>query len=76
MDFVMELFILVNWKDKNYNWILIIIDYLTKLVNYKLVKVTIDISDLIEDIISIIIYCYGIFKLIIINQGLFFLLKF
>ena len=46
------------------------------MVYYKLIKITIDILELVEVIINIIIYCHGFSKLIVINQGLFFISKF
>ena len=38
--FVTSLPILINWKRDNYNSILVIVDWLTKMVHYKLVKIT------------------------------------
>lgn len=35
MDFVTELLIFINWKNKIYNPILVIIDRLTKMIFYK-----------------------------------------
>ena len=55
---------------------LVIINYLTKIVYYKLVKITINISGLIKVIIDVVIYYYNIFKSIVINQNLLFTLKF
>lgn len=42
-----------------------IIDCLTKIVYYELVKVIIDVATLVKVIIEIIIYYYSIFKSIV-----------
>ena len=55
MDFVTGLPILTNWKGDNYNSILVIVDWLTKMVYYKSVKVTINAPDLAEVIIHVIV---------------------
>lgn len=65
MDFVMGLPISTDWKNERFNSILIIIDYITKIVYYKPVKVTIDRLNLIKVIINIAIYYHSIFKSII-----------
>ena len=46
MDFIINLSISANWKDDSYNLILIIIDQLTKIIYYELVKVTNDAFNL------------------------------
>ena len=38
----MELPISIDWKGENYDFILVIIDRLTKMIHYEPVKVTID----------------------------------
>ena len=43
MDFVTGTPISTNWKGDSYDSILVIVDWLTKMVQYKLVKITIDI---------------------------------
>ena len=42
IDFVISLSILTDWKRDSYNSILVIVNWLTKIVHYKPVKVTID----------------------------------
>lgn len=54
-DFVTGLLISTDWKSDNYNSIFVIIDRLTKMVHYKLVKVIIDTSSLVEMIINIVV---------------------
>lgn len=53
--FVISFLLLVDGKSNNYDIILVVINYLTKMVYYKLVKVTIDIADPIKIIIIMII---------------------
>ena len=51
----MGLLILTNWKGENYDSILVIINYLTKMVHYEPVKVTINIPRLVEVILDVIV---------------------
>ena len=53
MDFVTGPPISNNWKRDNYDFILVIVDRLTKMVHYKLVKITIDALGLAEVIINV-----------------------
>ena len=46
---------------------LVIVNCLTKIIYYKFVKITINISGLVKIIINIIVYHYGILNSIIIN---------
>ena len=55
MDFVTNLPISINWKRDSYDSILVIINWLTKMVHHKLVKITIDTSGLAKVIIDIVI---------------------
>ncbi len=55
MDFVIRLSVFINQKGDIYNLILVIINWLTKIVHYKLLKITIDIFSLIEVILDIVI---------------------
>ncbi len=56
MDFVTNLSVLTNRKNKSYDFILVIVDYLTKMIYYMPVKVTIDTPDLTETSINIVVY--------------------
>ncbi len=76
MDFVTSLSILANWKGNSYNSILVIVDRLTKMVYYNLVKMTIDTPGLAKVIINIIMQHYGVSKLIVTNQSMRFRSKF
>lgn len=55
IDFVMELPISTNWKSDTYNSILVIINRFIKMLYYKSIKVTIDISGLVKIILDVII---------------------
>ena len=55
MDFVTGLPISNNSKKDSYDSILVIIDWLTKMVYYKLVKITLNIPGLAEVIIDVIV---------------------
>ena len=76
MDFVTRLSVLTDWKSKNYDSIFVIVVKLTKMVHYKLVKITIDAPGLAEVIIDIVIRYYGLFDSIITDWGSLFTSKF
>ena len=72
----MSLPISIDWKGDNYDSILVIIDWLTKMVYYKPVKVTIDAPGLVEVIIDVVVKHHGLPDSIVTDQGLLFTLKF
>ena len=76
MDIVTKLPVSTDWKDKNYDLILVIVDRLIKRVNYKSVKITIDALDLTEVIIDIVVRHHGLLDSIITYWGSLFTLKF
>lgn len=76
IDFVTQLSILINYKDDSYNIILVIVNYFKKMVHYKLVKITIDVAGLVEDILDIVMRHYGLLDLIMIDKSLFITSKF
>ena len=55
MNFVTGLPLSADWKSDNYDSILVIVDRLTKMVYYELVKVIIDAPGLAEVIIDIVV---------------------
>ena len=55
MDFVTGLPVLTNWKSESYNSILVIVDKLTKMVHYELVKIMINALGLAKIIIDVVI---------------------
>ncbi len=76
IDFVTGLPISANWKSDSYDLILVIINRLTKMVHYKLVKVTIDAPGLREVIINVVVRHHGVLKSIVTDWGLLFTSKF
>ena len=76
MNFVTGLPISTNRKKDSYNSILVIVDWLTKTVYYKLTKITINTLGLAEVIINMIIKYHGLFDSIVTNRGFLFILKF
>ena len=46
------------------------------MVNYELVKITINVPNLTEVIINMVVYHHGVLESIVINQGLLFTSKF
>ncbi len=55
INFVTSLLILTNWKGDSYNLILVIIDWLMKMVYYEPVKVIINILSLAKVIINVVV---------------------
>ncbi len=76
MDFITGLPISANWKDDSYDLILVIVDWLTKMVYYVPVKVTIDKLRLAEVIINVVVYHHGVLESIITDRDLLFISKF
>ena len=72
----MGLPILTDWKGDSYDLILIIVDWLTKMVYYKPVKLTIDALGLAEVIIDVVIKHHGLPDSIVTDRGSFFTSKF
>ena len=65
-----------DWKGDSYDSILVIIDRLTKMVHYKLVKVTINAPGLAEVIINVVMRHHGLPDSIVIDRGSLFTSKF
>ena len=76
IDFVIGLLILTDWKGDSYNSILVIIDWLMKMVYYKPVKVTIDAPDLAEIIINMLLRHHGFLNSIVTDRESLFTSKF
>ena len=76
MDFVTGLPISTNWTRDNYDFILVIVNRLTKMVYYEPLKITIDAPDLAEIIINVIVRHHGLPDLIVTDKGSLFTLKF
>ena len=76
MDSVIGLPISSDWKGDSYNFILVIVDWLTKIVHYEPVKVTIDAPGLAEVILDMVVQHHGLPNSIVSDRGLFFTSKF
>ena len=76
LDFATGLPILINRKGDSYNFILVIVNWFTKMVNYKPVKITINALRLAEVIINLVMHYLNLSDLIFTNQSSLFTLKF
>ena len=76
MDFVTGLPLFSDWKSDSYDSILVIVNRLTKMVDYKQVKVTIDVPGLAEVIIDMVVQHHGLLDSIISDRGAIFTSKF
>ena len=76
IDFVTGLLLSADWKGDSYDSILVIVDRLTKMVHYELVKVTIDAPGLAEVIIDVVVRHHGLPDSIISDRGAIFTSKF
>ncbi len=76
IDFVPRLPVSTNWRDKTYDSILVIVNRLTKMVYYELVKVIIDVPALAEVIIKAVVEHYSLLNSIVSDQGSLFTSKF
>ena len=74
IDFDISLPILTDWKGDSYN--IILVNWLTKIVYYEPVKVTIDTPGLTKVIIDMIVRHHDLPDSIVIDRGLLFTLKF
>lgn len=72
MNFITSLPISTNWKEEIYDFILVIVDWLTKMIYYKSVKITIDILSFGEVIIDVIVKHHDLFDSIATNKGFLF----
>ena len=76
MDFVTGLPISTTWKRDSYNSILVIVNWLTKMVHDELVKITIDVPGLAEVIIDVVVRHHGLLDSIVTDRGSLFTSKF
>ena len=65
-----------NWKGDNYDSILVIVDWLIKMVHYKPVKITIDAPRLAEVIIDVVVWHHNLPNSIVTNTSSLFTSKF
>ena len=76
MDFITRLSISTNWKGESYDFILVIIDRLIKMMYYKPVKVTNNALGLAEVILDVVIWYNGLSDSIVSYRDSLFTLKF
>ena len=76
MDFITELSISTDWKGESYDSILVIINQLTKMVYYELVKATINALRLAEVILDVVVQYYSLSNSTVNDQGSLFTSKF
>ena len=76
INFVTGLPISTNWKGDSYDSILVIVDWLTKKVYYKPIKININALGLAGVIIDVVVWHHGPFNSIITNRGSLFISKF
>ncbi len=76
MAFVTSLLISADWKSDSYDSILVIVDWLTKMVYYKSIKVMINTLGLAKVIINIVVHHYGVPKSIVTDRSSLFTSKF
>lgn len=76
MSFMTSLLLFVNLKNNSYNTILVIIDYLTKMIYWELVKTIIDLARLAKVIIIVMVKPNSLTRLIISDRHLLFTSKF
>ena len=76
MDFVAGLPISTNWKGDSYDFILVIVDRLAKMIYYESVKITIDALSLAEVIIDVIVRHHSLPNPIMTDRGFLFTSKF
>ena len=60
IDFLTGLPISIIWKKDSYDFILVILDWLIKMVHYKLIKITINALGLAKIIIDMVVRHYGL----------------
>ena len=65
-----------DWKGNSYDSILVIIDWLTKMVHYELVKIFIHAPELVKVILDIVVWHHGFFNSIVSDRGSLFTSKF
>ena len=76
IDFVIGLLLFADCKNDNYDSILVIVNCLTKMVHYKLVKVIINAPKLAKVIINMVVQYYDLLDSIINDCRAIFMFKF
>ena len=76
MDLVIELPQSADWRGNSYNSILVIVNWLTKMVHYELVQMTIAASALAEVIVNVVVLHHGLPNFNVSDRGSVFMSKF
>ena len=76
MNFVMGLLISTDWKGDSYDYILVSVDWLTRMVHYEPVKVTINALELADVILDMVVWHHGLPDSIVSDRGSLFTSKF
>ncbi len=76
MDFITGLLVSTNWKSKTYDSILVIVDQITKMVHYELVKEIINDPAIAKFIIEAVMWHYDLLDSIVSNRDSVFTSKF
>lgn len=76
IDFLTGLPVSTNWKDETYDMILVIVNWLIKMIYYKLVKITINAFDPAKVIINAIMSHYSLLYSMVSDSKSVFNLKF
>lgn len=76
MDFVISLPISTDWKRDSYNFILVIMERLIKMMHYKPVQVTINVANLAEMIIDVVVQYHDFSDSIVSDRRIIFIFKF
>lgn len=76
MNLMTDLAIITDGKEDSYDAILVIIDYLIKIIYYEPIKTTIDAVSLAEIIIDMVVRHYSLQKSILSDKSSLFIFKF
>ena len=76
IDFMTSLTVSINWNRDSYDSILVIVDWLTKMIHYKPVKITFNVAGLAEVIIEVVVRHHGLSDSIVTNKSFLFISKF
>ena len=76
MDFLTGVLVSIDWRKDSYNFILVIVDWLIKMVYYKSMKITLNAPEVAKIIIDVIVCHHGRSDSIVTNRGSFFTSKF
>ena len=75
-NFVINLLVSIDWKSDNYDSILVIVNWLIKMVHYKPVKITLVALGLAKVIINVLVHHHGLLDSIVTDGSSFFTSRF